>query len=178
MTIKLLVTDTDNLIQLITAIGNLSVILVLFIIAASVIRWAFTYERRHMERSRQYQEWYDEVVSDPNPDKKSLLKIVKLRRHTSHIFYQAVQEKLESYDHTANTIEATMSPVQLYEVGNPLWTKGLSINAIRGFLLLHQIAEKENINSHDYLEAYVADVRSGTSVSEAYDKQEAKLKTN
>lgn len=87
-------------------------------------------------------------------------------------------EKLESYEHTTNTIEATMSPVQLYEVGNPLWTKGLSINAIRGFLLLHQIAEKENINSHDYLEAYVADVRSGTSVSEAYDKQEARLKTN
>lgn len=123
MTIKLLVTDTDNLIQLITGIGNLFVILVLFIIAASVIRWAFTYERRHMERSRQYQEWYDEVVSDPNPDKKALIKIVKLRRHTSHIFYQAVQEKLESYEHTANTIEATMSPVQLYEVGNPLGQK-------------------------------------------------------
>lgn len=178
MTIELLATDTENLIQLITAIGNLSVILVLFIIAASVVRWAFTYEHRHMERMNRYQEWYDDVVSDPNPDKKSLIKIVKLRRHTSHIFYQAVQEKLESYEHTANTIEATMSPVQLYEVGNPLWTKGLSINAIRGFLLLHQIAKKENINSHDYLEAYVADVRSGTSVSEAYDKQEAKLKTN
>lgn len=178
MTIELLAMDTENLQQLFIAIGNLSVILVLFIIAASVLRWAFTYERRHMERMNQYQEWYDEVVSDPNPDKKALIKIVKLRRHTSHIFYQAVQEKLESYEHTANTIEATMSPVQLYEVGNPLWTKGLSINAIRGFLLLHQIAEKENINSHDYLEAYVADVRSGTSVSEAYDKQEAKLKTN
>ena len=178
MTIKLLATDTDNLIQLITAIGNLSVILVLFIIAASVVRWAFTYERRHMERSHQYQEWYDDVVSDPNPDKRSLIKIVKLHGRKSPIFYQAVYEKLESYEHTANTIEATMSPVQLHEVGNPLWTKGLSINAIRGFLLLHQIAEKENINSHDYLEAYIADVRSGTSVSEAYDKQEAKLKTN
>lgn len=178
MTIKLLATDTENLRQLFVAVGNLSVILVLFIISASVIRWAFTYERRHMERSRQYQEWYDEVVSDPNPDKKSLIKIVKLHGRKSPIFYQAVYEKLESYEHTANTIEATMSPVQLHEVGNPLWTKGLSINAIRGFLLLHQIAEKEKINSHDYLEAYVADVRSGTSVSEAYDKQEAKLKTN
>lgn len=178
MTIELLATDTENLRQLFVAIGNLSVILVLFIIAALVIRWTFTYERRHRESMNRYQEWYDEVVSDPNPDKKSLIKIVKLRRHTSHIFYQAVQEKLESYDHTANTIEATMSSVQLYEVGNPLWTKNLSINAIRGFLLLHQIAEKENINSHDYLEAYVADVRSGTSVSEAYDKQEARLKTN
>ena len=61
---------------------------------------------------------------------------------------------------------------------NPLWTKGLSINAIRGFLLLHQIAEKEDINPHDYLDAYIADVRGGTSVSEAYDKQEARLKTN
>lgn len=178
MTIKLLVTDTENLVQLITAIGNLSVILVLFIIAASVLRWAFTYERRHRESMNRYQEWYDEVVSDPNPDKKSLIKIVKLHGRKSPIFHQAVYEKLESYDLTANTIEATMSPVQLHEVGNPLWTKGLSINAIRGFLLLHQIAEKENINSHDYLEAYVADVRSGTSVSEAYDKQEAKLKTN
>lgn len=173
MTIELLTTNTENLIQLITAIGSLSVILVLFIIVASVLRWAFTYERRHEERSRQYQEWYDEVVSDPNPDKKSLIKVVKLHGRKSPIFYQAVQEKLESYEHTANTIEATMSPVQLYEVRNPLWTKNLSINAIRGFLLLHQIAEKENINSHDYLEAYVADVRSGTSVSEAYDKQEA-----
>ena len=178
MTIELLATDTDNLIQLITAIGNLSVILVLFIIGASVLHWVFTYERRHRESMNRYQEWYDEVVSDPNPDRTSLIKIVKLHGRKSPIFYQAVQEKLESYEHTANTIEATMSPVQLYEVGNPLWTKGLSINAIRGFLLLHQIAEKENINSHDYLEAYVADVRSGTSVSEAYDKQEVKLKTN
>ena len=59
MTIELLATDTDNLIQLITAIGNLSVILVLFIIAASVIRWAFTYERRHMERMNRYHEWYN-----------------------------------------------------------------------------------------------------------------------
>lgn len=118
------------------------------------------------------------MVSDPNPDKKALIKIVKLHRRKSPIFHQAVYEKLESYDHTANTIEATMSPVQLYEVGNPLWTKGLSINAIRGFLLLHQIAEKEDINPHDYLDAYIADVRGGTSVSEAYDKQEARLKTN
>lgn len=98
----------------------MSVILVLFIIAASVIRWAFTYERRHMERMNQYQEWYDEVVSDPNPDKKALIKIVKLHGRKSPIFHQAVYEKLESYDHTANTIEATMSPVQLHEVGNPL----------------------------------------------------------
>ena len=119
MTIELLTTDTENLVQLITAIGNLSVILVLFIIAVSVIRWAFTYEQRHMERMSQYQEWYDEVVSDPNPDKKSLIKIVKLHRRKSPIFHQAVYEKLESYEHTANTIEATMSPVQLYEVGNP-----------------------------------------------------------
>lgn len=178
MTIELLATDTENLRQLFVAVGNLSVILVLFIIAASVIRWAFTYERRHMERMNRYQEWYDEVVSDPNPDRKSLLKIVKLHRRKSPIFYQAIHEKLESYDRTANTIEATMSPVQLYEVGNPLWTTGLSINAIRGFLLLHQIAEKENVQPHDYLEAYVADVRSGTSVSEAYDKQEDNLKTN
>lgn len=89
MTIELLATDTDNLIQLITAIGNLSVILVLFILAASVIRWAMTYERRHMDKMNRYEEWYDEVVSDPNPDKKSLIKIVKLRRHTSHIFYKS-----------------------------------------------------------------------------------------
>ena len=121
---------------------------------------------------------YDEVVSDPNPDKKALIKIVKLRRHTSHIFYQAVQEKLESYEHTANTIEATMSPVQLYEVGNPLWTKDLSVNAIRGFLMLHGDANKENVNPHDYLEAYIADVRSGTSVSEAYSQQRPNLTTN
>lgn len=123
-----------------------------------------------------YNEWYDDVISNPNPDRKSLLKIAKLRGRKSEIFRQAVQAKLESYDHTANTIEATMSPVQLYEIGNPLWTKELSINAIRGFLLLHKLATQENTNTHDYLDAYVADVRSGTSVSEAYDKQEANMK--
>lgn len=144
----------------------------------SAIRWAMTYERRHSEKMEKYSEWYDDVVSDPNPDRKSLLKIAKRHRQTSPIFHQAVQEKLEGYNRTTNTIEATMSPVQLYEVGNSLWTTSLSINAIRGFLLLHQIAEKENIQPHDYLEAYIADVRSGTSVSEAYDKQEANLKTN
>ena len=178
MTIELLATDTENLVQLIIALGKLSTFLVLFIIAASAVRWAFFYEHRHRESMNRYQEWYDEVVSDPNPDRKSLIKIAKLRGRKSPIFRQAVQEKLDGYDRTTNTIEATMSPVQLYEVGNPLWTKDLSVNAIRGFLMLHGDANKENVNPHDYLEAYIADVRSGTSVSEAYDKQEARLKTN
>ena len=141
-----------------------------------VVRWAMTYDQRNMERRNRYVEWYDQVVNDPKPDREQLLKIAKLRGMASPIFYQAVQEKLDGYGLAANTIEATMSPVQLHETENPLWTTGLSVNAIRRFLLLKQVANKENVNPHDYLEAYVADVRSGESISTAYDKQEANMK--
>lgn len=178
MAFELLATDTDSIQQTMMALARLSVVLALVIIAMFVIRWAMTYEQRNMERRNKYLEWYDRVVSDPEPDREQLLKIAKLRGMASPIFHQAVQEKLVSYNHTVNTIEATMSPVQLYEIGNPLWTTGLSVNAIRGFLQLKRVANQENVNPHDYLEAYVADVRSGESISAAYDKQEANLKYN
>lgn len=177
MAFNFLTVDTD-IQQLIVALSPFATVLALVTLGMSAIRWAMTYEQRHRERMNRYHEWYDQVVSDPNPERKDLHKIGKLRGRTSPIFHQSVQAKLESYDHTANTIEATMSPVQLYEVGNPLWTTGLSVNAIRGFLMLDKLATQENVNPHDYLEAYVADVRSGTSVSEAYGKQEASIKTN
>lgn len=178
MAFTLLATDVDNIQQTLIALAKLSVVLVLVIITMFVVRWAMTYDQRSMERRNRYVEWYDQVVNDPNIDRKQLLKLAKLRGMASPIFYQAVQEKLDGYGPTTNTIEATMSPVQLYEIGNPLWTTGLSVNAIRGFLLLKQVANKENVNPHDYLEAYVADVRSGESISAAYDKQEANLKYN
>ena len=178
MTLTFLVTDADNIQQTLIALARLSIVLVLVIITMFVVRWAMTYDQRNMERRNRYVEWYDQITNDPNPDRKELLKIAKLAERKSPIFYQAVQEKLESYDHTINTIEATMSPVQLYEIGNPLWTTGLSVNAIRGFLLLKQVANQENVNPHNYLEAYIADVRSGESTSAAYDKQAANLKYN
>lgn len=176
MTFTLLATDADNIRQTLVALAKLSIVLVLVIIAISVVRWAFTYDRRVMEKRTQYLEWYDKVVSDPNPDREELIKLAKLYRRKSPISHQAVQEKLESYGHPTNTIEATMSPVQLYEIGNPLWTIGLSINAICGYHMLHRLADQENVNPHDYLEAYVADVRAGEAARVAYDKQEAKLK--
>ena len=178
MTLTLLVTDADSIQETLIALARLSVVLVLVIITMFVVRWAMTYDKLSMERRNRYVEWYDQVVNDPNIDRKQLLKLTKLRGMASPIFYQAVQEKLDGYGPTTNTMEATMSNVQLHEIGNPLWTTGLSVNAIRGFLLLKQVANKENVNPHNYLEAYVADVRSGESARVAYDKQEAKLKYN
>lgn len=178
MALTLLVTDADNIQETLIALARLSIVLVLVIIAMFVVRWAMAYDQRSLESRNRYVEWYDQITNDPNPDRKELLKIAKLAERKSPIFYQAVQEKLESYGHPTNTMEATMSPVQLHEIGNPLWTTGLSVNAIRGFLLLKQVANKENVNPHDYLEAYVADVRRGESISAAYDKQEANLKYN
>ena len=176
MTFNFLTTDADQIEQLIVALSPFATVLALVTLGMSAIRWVMTYERRHQEKMNRYHEWYDDVMSDPNPERKDLLKIAKRHRRESPIFHRAVQEKLAGYGHAANTIEATMSPVQLYEIGNPLWAKGISVNAIRGFLLLDKLATQENVNPHDYLEAYVADVRSGTSVSEAYDKQETNLK--
>lgn len=178
MTFTLLAADVDNIQQTLIALARLSIVLVLVIITMFVVRWAMTYDQRNMERRNRYVEWYDQITNDPNPDRKELLKIAKLAERKSPIFQQAVQEKLDGYGLTANTIEATMSPVQLHETENPLWAAGLSVNAIRGFLLLKQVANQENVNPHDYLEAYIADVRSGESTSAAYDKQEANLKNN
>lgn len=50
MTVTLLATDADNIRQVIIALAKLSIVLVLVIIAISVIRWAFTYDRRVMEK--------------------------------------------------------------------------------------------------------------------------------
>lgn len=178
MIITLLVTDANDIQQTLIALARLSIVLVLVIITMFVVRWAMTYDQRNMERRNRYVEWYDQITNDPNPDRTQLLKIAKLAERKSPIFQQAVQEKLDGYGLTTNTIEATMSPVQLHETRNPLWTTSLSLNAICGFLLLKQVANQENANPHNYLEAYIADVRRGESISAAYDKQEANLKNN
>lgn len=96
MAFELLATDTDSIQRTMMALARLSVVLALVIIAMFVIRWAMTYEQRNMERRNKYLEWYDRVVSDPEPDREQLLKIAKLRGMASPIFHQAVQEKLKA----------------------------------------------------------------------------------
>lgn len=75
MTLNFLTIDADNIQQLIVALSPFATILALVTLGMSAIRWVMTYERRHRENMEKYNEWYDDVISNPNPDRKSLLKL-------------------------------------------------------------------------------------------------------
>lgn len=87
------------------------------------------------------------VVYELHPPKEQLIAIANHKRFTQtpDKFQNAVREKLKAYDVVPSAIEATMSAEQLYEAGSPLWTKGLSIEAIYLFAYLVPIMTSENV---------------------------------
>ena len=64
-----------------------------------------------------------------------------------------------------------MSPEQLYEANSPLWTNGLSIEAIYLFAYLVPIMASENVPLTDYMDDYVRDCKNAMNPSVARDRQ-------
>lgn len=112
-------------------------------------------------------------VIDLNPTREQLLAIVNHKRFTQtpKNFQDAVHGKLKAYDMIPSAIEKTMSPEQLYEAGSPLWTKGLSIEAIYLFAYLVPIMASENVLLTDYMDEYTRDCQNGMNPSNARNIQ-------
>lgn len=124
------------------------------------------------------QEQCDELMSghiifELHPTKEQLADIVNHKRFTQtpDNFQNAVRGKLKAYDMVPSAIEATMSAEQLYEAGSPLWTKGLSIEAIYLFAYLVPIMTSENVPLVNYMDDYVRDCKNGMNPSVARDIQ-------
>ena len=113
------------------------------------------------------------VVYELHPPKEQLTAIVNHKRfkQTPDKFQDAVLGKLKAYDMDPSAIEATMSAEQLYEAGSPLWTKGLSIEAIYLFAYLVPIMTSENVPLTNYMDDYVRDCKNSMNPTVARDIQ-------
>lgn len=113
------------------------------------------------------------VVYELDPAKEQLTAITNHKRFTQtpDKFQNAVRGKLKAYDMVPSAIEATMSAEQLYKAGSPLWTKGLSIEAIYLFAYLVPIMTSENVPLTDYMDDYVRDCKNEMNPSYARDIQ-------
>lgn len=124
------------------------------------------------------QEQCDELMSgrdvfDLNPTREQLSAIVNHKRFTQtpKNFQDAVHGKLKAYDMIPSAIEKTMSPEQLYESDSPLWTNGLSVEAIYLFAYLVPIMASENVPLTDYMDDYTRDCQNGMNPSNARNIQ-------
>lgn len=111
---------------------------------------------------------------DTRPDIKILKQI--LEDKNSHIFYternlKTIRLKYQAMTEVPSIIEKTMSEVQLFESGSPLWTHGLSIKAIYLFAYLVPIMASENVPLTDYIDDYVRGCQNGMNPSNARNIQ-------
>ena len=84
---------------------------------------------------------------------------------------RAIKEKLAACDMIPTTIEVTMSPSQLYNAGNPLWTKGIGIFTVASFYDLEKMLERRQAEPSEHLDEYLADRKQGMSIDVAQIKQ-------
>lgn len=115
----------------------------------------------------------DSIVFNNNPTKEQLTTIMNHKRfkHTPTNFQNAVLKKLKAYDTVPTAIEKTMSPVQLYETGSLLWTRGLSVKAIYQFAYLVPIMTSEKVPLDNYMDDYARDCKNGMNPYDARDIQ-------
>lgn len=78
----------------------------------------------------------EEIEGQANPDLNKLEKIVNYKefRCASLNTMLAIQKKYTVMTHELSPLEATMSTRQLYDVGNELWMRHYSIEAITTYL--------------------------------------------
>lgn len=114
----------------------------------------------------------DLPISD-EPDKETLMSLVTDKRfkNLSSERQRAIKEKLAACDMIPTTIEVTMSPSQLYNAGNPLWTKGIGIFTVASFYNLEEMLERRHAEPSEHLDEYLADRKQGMSIDVAQIKQ-------
>lgn len=122
-------------------------------------------ENRHTERP--------DVPTNDEPDKETLMSLVTDKRfkNLSPNIQKALKEKLVACDMVPTTIETTMTPSQLYNAGNPLWTKGVGIYTVASFYNLEGMLERRHAEPSEHLDEYLADRKQGMSIDVAQIKQ-------
>lgn len=71
---------------------------------------------------------HDLLMNDVEPNLDVLRAYLKMIPTSD---FQSLYKKLETMEAEVSTFEATMSPAQLYELGNPAWARGLTAYGIK-----------------------------------------------
>lgn len=91
--------------------------------------------KQHDDPIIDYLKQYNKLLKQANPNIDELKNFLKTNQHHEQTFgIQALELKYLAMTTVPTTIEKTMSPYQLYESNNPLWTVELSANQIESFL--------------------------------------------
>lgn len=79
---------------------------------------------------------FEEVKSQTHPDIADLKRLVNFHKAPvgTTTEMQALDLKYRAMTHVPTTIEKTMTPMQLFEAGNPLWTKTLTGYQVRNVI--------------------------------------------
>lgn len=104
--------------------------------------------KEHQQEQRKKYEQYQldlkinelmfQEANKTKPDINTMKKIVEHKSNSiSFSFRLAYELKLKSEEKKLTTLEATMSPLQLYKAGNPLWAKPFTPKQIQ-IILTHQ----------------------------------------
>lgn len=114
------------------------------------------------------------IINKTNPEKQLLLELInhKKFKYEKDTFQKAVFTKLDAYNIVPTIIEKTMSPVQLYKANNPLWTNGLSLDAVEAFLTLNDELQKNNItiDVNEHMEGFIINCKNGIKPEDALNK--------
>lgn len=86
-----------------------------------------------------YLKQYNKLLKQANPNINELKNFLETNQHHEQTFgIKALKLKYHAITTVPTTIEKTMSPYQLYESNNPLWTVELSANKIERFVNLEK----------------------------------------
>lgn len=93
------------------------------------------YLKQYDDPITDYLKQYNKLLKQANPNINELKNFLETNQHSEQTFgVQALELKYLAMTTVPTTIEKTMSPYQLYESNNPLWTVELSANQIESFL--------------------------------------------
>ena len=117
-----------------------------------------------------YLKQYNKLLKQTNPNIDELKNFLETNQHHEQTFgIKALELKYHAITTVPTTIEKTMSPYQLYESNNPLWTVELSALSIESFLDIEKNKGKlsktmfERTYDYETQGAYSFDIESGGS---------------
>ena len=153
-------------------INKILIFLLAMIIGLRTISIIMFFKKYLKTKQKRYEIIRDTIINKPHPEQKLLSELInhKKFKHEKDMFQNAVLTKLEAYAIVPTTIEKMMSPVQLYQANNPLWTCNLNINAIETILALDNQLQKHNITINEYIEEFIIDCKNGIQIEDTLNK--------
>ena len=97
------------------------------------------YLKQYDDPITDYLKQYNKLLKQAYPNINELKNFLETNQHHEQTFgIKALELKYHAITTVPTTIEKTMSPYQLYESNNPLWTVELSANKIERFVNLEK----------------------------------------